>query len=71
MQGERDAMILRARDRLRLALGEDGFQRFEGFVTERVASGIEFVKLRPRSSERMHTTLLEHSGVVAKEGGVK
>src|SRR6266850_4641496 len=29
MQNERDAMILSARDRLRIALGEDEFQRFE------------------------------------------
>ena len=71
MQAERDAMILRARDRLRLALGEEGFQRFEGFVTERVASGIEPVRLHSRSSEPKLTTLLDRSGVTATEGGAK
>lgn len=69
MQEARDAMILRARDRLRAALGEDGFQRFEGFVTERVASGIEPARLLQRSSARTHTTLPNRSAVAATEGG--
>src|SRR5205085_1056199 len=35
MQAERNAIILRARDRLRASLGEEEFSRFESFVKRR------------------------------------
>jgi hypothetical protein len=38
---ERDAIILRARDRLRAAFGDDEFNRFDNFVKTRVASNIQ------------------------------
>jgi hypothetical protein len=67
MQHERDAMILRARERLRLALGEEEFQRFEGFVTRRVAAAIEPTALH--SPERARATVAHPIGVIAAEGG--
>jgi hypothetical protein len=69
MQQERDAMILRARERLRLALGEEEFQRFEGYVTRRVAAAIEPTALHPRSPERPRATQTNRNGVIAAEGG--
>lgn len=69
MQQEREAIVLHARDRLRLSLGEDEFQRFEGFVTRRVASGIESTALLPRSSERAPTTEVDRSSVITTVGG--
>ncbi|HWN11005.1 MAG TPA: hypothetical protein VNO50_17335 [Pyrinomonadaceae bacterium] len=71
MQEERDAMILRARERLRLSLGEDEFQRFEGFVTRRVASQIEPTALQSRFSERTQAASLNSSRVGTTEGGAK
>lgn len=71
MQEERDAMILRARDRLRVALGEDEFQRFEGFVMERVASGIEPVVLQRSSSGSSSATHPDNSRAVTTAGGGK
>jgi hypothetical protein len=71
MQEERDAMILRARDRLRVALGENEFQRFDEFVTKRVASRIEPVTLHPKASERARPTEPNRSGVITTEGGAK
>jgi hypothetical protein len=62
-------MILRARERLRLALGEEEFQRFEGFVTRRVAAAIEPTALHPGSSERARATVASSNGVTATEGG--
>jgi len=41
MQAERNAIILRARDRLREAYGEEEFGRFETFVERRIASNIK------------------------------
>jgi hypothetical protein len=70
MQEERDAMILRARERLRLSLGEDEFQRFEGLVTRQVAASIETTALLPRFSERTQAASL-NSRVVTTEGGAK
>lgn len=40
MQAERNAIILRARDRLRTAFGEQDFNRFEEFVQNRVTPNI-------------------------------
>lgn len=71
MQEDRDAMILRARDRLRVALGEDEFQRFDEFVTKRVASGIEPVALHSSASGRPPARQLNNSGMVSTEGGAK
>lgn len=41
MQQERDAIILRARDRLRAALGEAEFARFDAFVKSRIGAIIQ------------------------------
>ena len=57
MQEERDAMILRARDRLRVALGENEFQRFDEFVTKRVGSAIDAIELAPISSKQARRTI--------------
>jgi hypothetical protein len=40
MQNERNAIILRARDRLRRAFGEEEFSRFRQFVKVRIAPNI-------------------------------
>jgi hypothetical protein len=69
MQEERDAIILRARERLRLALGEEEFQRFEGFVTRRVATAIEPTALHPGLPERARATEANQNGVITTEGG--
>lgn len=69
MQEERDAMILRAGERLRLALDENEFQRFEGFVMRRVAAAIEPAALYPRSPERAGATAANRGGVITTEGG--
>jgi hypothetical protein len=69
MQQEREAIVLRARDRLRLSFGEAGFQRFEEFVTRRVASGIEPTALLPRSSGRTLAIEADLSSVITTEGG--
>lgn len=53
MQEERNAMVLHARDRLHTALGEEGFQQFDGFVTKRVASAIQPVPLRGRLADHL------------------
>jgi hypothetical protein len=37
---ERDAIVLRSRDRLKEALGEGEFNRFNSFVKERVAPNV-------------------------------
>jgi hypothetical protein len=68
MQEERDAMILRARDRLRVALGENEFQRFDEFVTKRVGSAIKPVGLARRSSERPQFRQLVNGVVTTQEG---
>lgn len=52
MQNERNAIILRARDRLRAALGEEEFSRFKRFVRVRVAPNIH-----PLSPEQLPSTL--------------
>ena len=67
MQEERDAMILRARERLRLSLGEDEFQRFEGLVTRRVAAAIEPTALHPRSPSSAGEA--NSNGLISTEGG--
>jgi hypothetical protein len=69
MQEERDAMILRARDRLRVALGEAEFQRFEGFVTSRVASGITPVVLQRSAPAPSSATQQNNSAVTTAGGG--
>lgn len=69
MQEERNAMILRARDRLRLSLGEDEFQRFEGMVTRQVASSIQPVALHSSTSDRARQP--NRSGLFIPEGGAK
>lgn len=43
MQLERNAIILRFRDRLRAALGEEEFSRFKRFVKERIAPNIRLM----------------------------
>ncbi len=43
MQEQRNAIILRARERLQLKLGEQEFSQFEAFVNRRVASNISSV----------------------------
>ena len=43
MQAERNAIILRARDRLREAFGEDEFHRFEEFIKNHLASNIRTI----------------------------
>jgi hypothetical protein len=37
---ERDAVVMRARDRLKQALGDEEFARFNGYVKERVAPNV-------------------------------
>ena len=69
MQEERDAMILRARERLRLSLGEDEFQRFEGLVTRRVAAAIEPTALHPMSPDPARPAEAVGSSVITTEGG--
>lgn len=69
MQQEREAIVLRARDRLRLSLGDAEFQRFEGFVTRQVATGIEPTALLPRSSEQLPAMGAHRSSVITTEGG--
>jgi hypothetical protein len=41
LQQEHDAIILRARDRLHAALGDEEFTRFDSFVQSRVKGGIK------------------------------
>jgi hypothetical protein len=41
---ERDASVLRARDRLKTALGETEFNRFHAFVKEKVAPNVQIIK---------------------------
>ncbi|MFN2455144.1 MAG: hypothetical protein ABR577_13075 [Pyrinomonadaceae bacterium] len=41
MQEERNAMILKARDRLRVAFGEQEFNRFDDFVKRRIVPDIK------------------------------
>jgi hypothetical protein len=44
MQQERNAIILRARDRIRMALGEEEFTDFHGFVRNRIAANARRVR---------------------------
>ncbi|HEX8141061.1 MAG TPA: hypothetical protein VF553_00590 [Pyrinomonadaceae bacterium] len=46
MKKERDAIVLRARDRLRAAFGEQEFMRFDQFIRSEVAPEIQHVKPR-------------------------
>lgn len=46
LQEQRNMMILTARTRLRQALGEEAFQRFEAFVASRFASNTQSYSLR-------------------------
>lgn len=48
---ERDAVVLRARDRLRNALGEGEFKRFDKFVKTRVARDVEAIQPNGAASE--------------------
>jgi hypothetical protein len=41
---ERDAIVLRSRDRLKAALGDSEFERFNGFVKERIAPNVYQIK---------------------------
>ena len=41
MQQERDAIIIRARDRLHAAFGDEEFARFDSFVQSRIRAGIK------------------------------
>jgi len=52
MQEERNAIILRARDRLATALGDKTFQNVDRYITNRVAPAIRPAPLRPRSADR-------------------
>lgn len=47
---ERDAIVLRARDRLRVALGDKEFNRFNGFVKERVAPNVYVIPTKQSPS---------------------
>lgn len=51
MQAERNAIILRARDRLREAFGEEEFGRFETFIERRIASNIK--RLSPAQADAL------------------
>jgi hypothetical protein len=46
MTEERDAVVLRCRDRLRDAFGEQEFKRFHGFVKTRIAPNVHLEKAR-------------------------
>ncbi len=48
MQAERNAIVLRGRDRLRAALGEQEFARFHDFVLRRFAAKGLFDKERQK-----------------------
>lgn len=57
MAEQRDAMVLRYRDRLRLTLGEQEFVRFHGFVKRRVAPNVQLsapgqAALAPQDKDR-------------------
>lgn len=52
MQAERNAIILRARDRLSSALGDKTFQNVDRYVTNRIAPAIRPAPLQPRSAAR-------------------
>jgi len=41
---ERDAAVLRARDRLKTSLGETEFNRFHGFVRDRVMPNVQIIR---------------------------
>lgn len=41
LQQERDAIVLRARDRLHAAFGDEEFARFDSFVQSRIRAGIK------------------------------
>jgi hypothetical protein len=41
LQGDRDSIVLQARDRLHLALGEEAFIHFHAFVQERIGAEIK------------------------------
>jgi hypothetical protein len=69
MQQERDAIIMRARDRLRLALGDQEFQSFDEFVTEHVAAAIEPVTLPSATLGSTRGDQPNNSELFTKEGG--
>lgn len=48
MQFERNEIILRAKEQLRVALGDEVFSRFSRFVMTRIASGLHPVPLQAR-----------------------
>lgn len=55
MQAERDALVLRARDELRAALGEEAFGRLDGYVRQHIAprmSAERFDRPRPDNPNR-------------------
>ena len=68
MQQERDAIIMRARERLRLVFGDQEFQRFDRFVTERVATTMQPLELSPRSSTERSSSA-PSNGVSERKGG--
>jgi hypothetical protein len=41
---QRDAAVLRARDRLKASFGEDEFNRFQGFIRERVTPNVQMIR---------------------------
>jgi hypothetical protein len=51
MQRERNAIILRYRDRLRAAFGEQEWGRFQGFIRQHVANGITPTYVPPGQRE--------------------
>lgn len=69
MQEERNAMILRARERLRVSFGEDEFQRFEGLMTREMATSIQPIALHSSSSNQARQS--NSRGLFIPEGGAK
>ena len=49
LQGQRDAFVLQARDRLREAFGADEFAKFDRFVQENIAAKIQAMPVDPKA----------------------
>jgi hypothetical protein len=71
LQAERDAIILKGRDRLRAALGDDAFGRFDAFVHSQIAPKIkvdqlnvpQLNSLRPERQKRQPDLVKSARGV--------
>lgn len=66
MQAERDDIILKARDRLRAAFGEQEFQRFSDFVEKNVKP---HVTSEPLNRQRPQSTMGPHRQIHATNRG--